>query len=102
MYLYSIYIRMYIHADGGHLFYIGPGGKCGLRVLFTEEDRRTAFVHCHDSPHGAHMGRDKTLEKINSRYYWAGMYKQILEWINQCERCQKFQDVKTVTGPQAH
>ena len=97
MYIYSIYIRMYIHADGGHLFYIGPGGKCGRRVLFTEEDRRTAFVHCHDSPHGAHMGRDKTLEKINSRYYWAGMYKQILEWINQCERCQKFQDVKTVS-----
>ena len=42
------------------------------------------------------MGRDKTLQKINSHYYWSGLYVDVLQWIAECAKCQKFEQIKTV------
>ena len=38
---------------------------------------------------GGHFGRDKTLQKICSRFYWRDMTKHIKEFVNTCEQCQK-------------
>ena len=38
---------------------------------------------------GGHFGRDKTLQKICSRFYWRDMTKHIKEYVNTCEQCQK-------------
>lgn len=35
------------------------------------------------------MGRDKTLSKICSRFYWKGMCDDIKEYIKQCDKCQR-------------
>ena len=44
---------------------------------------------------GGHFGRDKTLQKICSRFYWRNMTKHIKEYVSTCEVCQK-------TNPKLH
>ncbi|CAF0849193.1 unnamed protein product [Adineta ricciae] len=42
----------------------------------------------HDTPaNGAHFGRDKTLQKIQARYYWDTMRSDITNYIQSCFRC---------------
>jgi len=43
----------------------------------------------HDVPHAAHMGMNKTLEKIRQRCYWSGKNKDICEYVHSCDICQK-------------
>ena len=38
---------------------------------------------------GCHFGKDKTRDKIASRYFWRGQYDDIDEYIKTCEKCQK-------------
>ena len=41
-----------------------------------------------------HLGRDKTVQKICSRFYWGHqMHKEIINFIKQCDRCQRNNDV---------
>ena len=50
------------------------------------------FVYVSDA--GGHLGRDKTIEKICSRFYWGrNMHKEIHDYIRSCERCQRNNDV---------
>ncbi len=37
---------------------------------------------------GGHFGRDKTVEKIFSRFYWKNMY-EIRDFVQQCTKCQQ-------------
>ena len=52
---------------------------------------------------GGHLGRDKTCEKICSRFYWGkGMPKEIERYIATCDVCQRINGVfkKCSTGLQ--
>lgn len=44
---------------------------------------------CHDIPTGGHLGKPKTLSKIQSRFYWPKMELQISLYIDACEICIK-------------
>ena len=42
---------------------------------------------------GGHLGRDKTLEKICSRFYLGrGMAEEIKEFVRTCDKCQRVND----------
>ena len=45
---------------------------------------------------GGHLGRDKTHEKISSRFYWEGISNDIRNYIKGCDVCQRTNDVKFV------
>ena len=45
---------------------------------------------------GGHLGKDKTLEKVSSRFYWEGMSNDIKNYIKLCDVCQRMNDVKFV------
>ena len=38
---------------------------------------------------GGHLGRDKTLEKICTRFFWKSMTDDIREYVQQCDKCQR-------------
>ena len=42
---------------------------------------------CHDNVGGCHLGRDKTVDKVVSRYYWKGVGKDTEEWVSHCCLC---------------
>jgi transposase InsO family protein len=52
------------------------------------ELRKTILKIYHDSAaNGAHFGRNKTLHKIKTRYFWPTMYKDIDNYIKSCMLC---------------
>ena len=42
-----------------------------------------------DHAGGCHFGRDKTRDKVASRYFWHGQYDDVDYYIKTCEKCQK-------------
>nr|XP_006815574.1 PREDICTED: gypsy retrotransposon integrase-like protein 1-like [Saccoglossus kowalevskii] len=34
-----------------------------------------------------HLGQDRSLDLMRSRFYWPGMTEMVVEWIKSCERC---------------
>eukprot|EP00731_Ephydatia_muelleri_P002239 Em0001g2239a len=66
-------------------------GEDGRRWVFDEEDQKRVTEACHDDKLGrGHFGRDKTLQKACSRFYWHDMTNDIKEHIRTtCDTCQR-------------
>jgi hypothetical protein len=60
-----------------------------LRVI-TLQDREKILFNLHSSPLAGHFGLKKTMDKAIERYYWPGMGKDIKEYIESCDGCQRF------------
>ena len=43
----------------------------------------------HDTPTGGHFGVEKTLSMVSERFYWPGMSKAVVRWIQGCAVCQR-------------
>jgi len=44
---------------------------------------------CHDIPSGGHLGKPKTLSKIQTRFYWPKMKLEVSLYLDACEICIK-------------
>eukprot|EP00795_Rhopilema_esculentum_P001289 gene1289-biopygen9980 len=49
--------------------------------------RHDVLVACHYDPSAGHLSTVKTYEKVRSRYYWHGMYKDFEHWCHSCVDC---------------
>jgi Integrase zinc binding domain/Retroviral aspartyl protease len=62
---------------------------CSEKIEVTDDsEKQSILVECHDSPNGGHMGIDKTFEKIQQKYTWTGLHKDVLNFVTKCEICQ--------------
>jgi transposase InsO family protein len=53
--------------------------------------RQSILKIYHDTAaNGAHFGRDKTLHKIKTRYFWPSMYKDIDNYVKSCIPCAQY------------
>lgn len=43
----------------------------------------------HDTKSAGHLGREKTLGKVRTRYYWPGMTSDVSCWCQTCVPCQR-------------
>lgn len=46
------------------------------------------LLDCHDNPKASHGGISKTISRIQSRFYWPSMNKEIKDYVRKCEICQ--------------
>ena len=60
-----------------------------LQVIVPKELRTDIFKQLHDCKTAAHFGRDKTLAKVRTRFYWPGMTSDVNRWCQTCMLCQK-------------
>jgi hypothetical protein len=60
-----------------------------LRII-TLPDREKILYNLHSSPLAGHFGLKKTIEKALERYYWPNMGKDIKEYVEACNGCQRF------------
>jgi Integrase zinc binding domain len=67
--------------EGEKLYYIGKNKKEKRLVIYDDEGKKRIFRDCHDSAAGGHWGQKKTLEKIESLFFWRGMVKDIVGWV---------------------
>eukprot|EP00731_Ephydatia_muelleri_P031393 Em0022g907a len=73
--------------EDGQLYTKGDDRR---RWVFDEEDQKRVTEACHDDKlGGGHFGRDKTLQKACSRFYWHDMTNDIKEHIRTCDVCQR-------------
>ena len=43
----------------------------------------------HDDPTAGHYGQKKTLELVRRKYYWPAMHKDVAEYVQTCDLCQR-------------
>ena len=60
--------------------------------------RKIVLALYHDSSwNGAHMGRDKTYERISRDFYFSDMYRYVAIYVKTCPLCQKVKDGKEIS-----
>uniref|UniRef100_A0A8C8RFB1 Gypsy retrotransposon integrase-like protein 1 n=1 Tax=Pelusios castaneus TaxID=367368 RepID=A0A8C8RFB1_9SAUR len=83
--------------EGGCLYYVGPKKEEKREVVVDPERRRQVFLESHFTEIGNHLGQKKTVHRIQSRYYWLGIVKDVVEWIKMCETCQNAEHNKNMS-----
>ncbi|XP_072908082.1 gypsy retrotransposon integrase-like protein 1 isoform X1 [Hemitrygon akajei] len=83
--------------DRGCLYYVGPKKDEKREVVVDRERRRQIFLECHFSDVGCHLGQKKTVHRIQTRYYWLGIVKDVVDWIKMCDTCQHAEHYKNVS-----
>ena len=70
----------------GRLFTRNNGA---LYVPKGEALRTRLIRECHDSATAGHLGRDKTIEQMQRRFFWHGMTTRVGEYVTTCDACQR-------------
>ncbi|CDQ62561.1 unnamed protein product [Oncorhynchus mykiss] len=83
--------------DEGRLYYVGPKKEEKREVVIEAERKRQIFLECHFNDIGHHLGQKKTVHRIQSKYYWLGIVKDVVDWIKVCETCQHTERNKNMT-----
>ena len=70
----------------GRLFTRGAGQLC----VPNDAALRTRLIReCHDSATAGHLGRDKTIDQMQRRFFWHGMTTRVGEYVTTCDACQR-------------
>ena len=68
------------------LYRLGPMGEFALCI--TPREAKRVWEEAHTSLLGGHQGIDRTLSKIEHKYYWPTMKANVTLWTQQCQRCE--------------
>ena len=50
----------------------------------------------HDDVQGGHMGSEKLIYALSTRYYWPNMYHPVVNYVDSCRLCQSFKLGKAI------
>uniref|UniRef100_A0A8D0DEN8 Gypsy retrotransposon integrase-like protein 1 n=1 Tax=Sander lucioperca TaxID=283035 RepID=A0A8D0DEN8_SANLU len=59
------------------------------QLLVPQPYRATVLNLAHTHPLGAHLGVEKTKERIMQRFFWPGVHKEIENYCRSCPECQQ-------------
>ena len=65
------------------------GTEVRHQMLLPHRYRELLFHHLHKTLDAGHMGRRRTLHKLQKKYFWHRMSGDIRLWIRACEVCQR-------------
>ncbi|KAG9354891.1 hypothetical protein JZ751_001604 [Albula glossodonta] len=88
--------------EEGRLYYVGPKKEEKREVVIGAERKRQIFLECHFNDIGHHLGQKKTVHRIQTKYYWLGIVKDVVDWVTKhlCDRWNVVQKVSPVEQPQ--
>jgi hypothetical protein len=64
--------------------------KCSMRDNFLKKKHSGGLV--------GHFGHDKTFAQLKNSYYWPGMRKYVIRFVNRCRICQHAKGKRQNTG----
>lgn len=78
---------------GDLLYYMGGRkrkfrGTLRLYIPSGQGIRQKIIAELHDSTYCGHLGRDKTLERVKSTFWWEPLDKAVREYVRTCPTCQ--------------
>ncbi|KAJ9504892.1 hypothetical protein QJQ45_005451 [Haematococcus lacustris] len=60
------------------------------RLYIPSSPLRAQLLHeAHDAHTAAHLGRAKTLERLQRHFHWPQMHKTVQEYVRTCDKCQR-------------
>lgn len=78
----------------------------GMQTIHVEDNqeykttwRRYLIFEHHNAPYlGGHTGRNKTLGRLQSRFWWPGMNKDVRKWCQRCFLCRSRKGIPSKTA----
>lgn len=58
------------------------------KLVVPLEGRSDVLRECHDDPKSAHLGVQKTIDRVMDRYYWPGLTRDIKAYVKGCDVCK--------------
>ena len=72
-------------------------GEKRLQLVLPKEYRTHALKGVHDDI--GHLGRDRALDLLRSRFYWPRMSRELDDWLKNCERCLRRKTSTNIKAP---
>jgi hypothetical protein len=80
-----------LEVEDGIVFYFERSKASRLRQpkvrVVPLKLRRVVIAACHSSPFGGHSGITRTLYRVQTQYWWPGMFRDIHDGIRGCAHC---------------
>lgn len=58
------------------------------KKVVPQEGRQAILTNLHESSRACHPGIFKTYKKVQLRYYWPNLYKDVKQFVNRCTVCK--------------
>ncbi|KAK1892047.1 ATP-binding cassette sub-family B member 9 [Dissostichus eleginoides] len=85
--------------DEGKLYYVGPKKEEKREVVIEAERKRQIFLDCHFNDIGHHLGQKKTVHRIQSKYYWLGIIKDVIKVCDTCQHTERSKNLARTVRP---
>ena len=59
------------------------------QLVLPKACRQAVIKLAHSIPLAEHLGKKKTLSRVQKRFYWPGIYHDVSTYCKSCEECQK-------------
>ena len=72
--------------------YQSPKHNYGIAVkqlVVPQNRRRRVMGIAHDSPMGGHLGIGKTIDRVQTEFYWPGLHGDVTRYCKSCDVCQR-------------
>ena len=75
------------HLKDGVLYHLDPHSK-EPRIVVPECLKDEILRAYHDHPMSSHQGVAITYDRLRKRFYWDGLYTDVVKYCEECEECQ--------------
>ncbi|XP_030845845.1 uncharacterized protein LOC115925941 [Strongylocentrotus purpuratus] len=65
------------------------GKEVNWKTVLPKSLRSVALADLHDAKTGVHLGVNKTLHKLQRRFYWVGLAADVRSWVRKCTVCAR-------------
>lgn len=65
-------------------------GETYEQLVLPKTYRSKVLKLAHSMPMAGHLGRDKATQRIQRRFYWPTMYRDVKRYCQECPECQRF------------
>ena len=84
------------------LLYLMDHDKFGnqtKRYVMPKNEINLTIAELHNKETAGHLGVDKTLERVKSRFFWINLSRDVKKFVGECHGCQKVKPPKAYSKP---
>ena len=74
-------------------------GNQTRRYVMPKNEIDLTIAELHSKETAGHLGIDKTLEKVKSRFFWINLSRDVKKFVRECHGCQKVKPPKAYSKP---